>query len=216
MRETRQAILESIRRRDSTTVNDLAQELDISPVTVRHHLYALMADDLIARTPLRHGVGRPEHGYSLTEAGQRLFPSRYHVLTAHLLAVLKHLKSEDDVRSLLETIVRQLLASPEDSDGLTPRQRLRQLQDHFEAQDIPIQIRYVEGNRAHLELRCPYYYVSQYHPELCSIDAQVIEEYLRLPMERTGCLLDGDKSCSFSIQLVDHTPVTGVMETGSD
>ena len=217
MQETRQAILESIKRKDSTTVNDLAQELDLSPVTIRHHLYALMADELIERMPLRHGVGRPEHGYSLTEIGQRMFPSRYHVLTTHLLAVLKNMKSEADVRSLLETIVRQLLIAPEDSDGLTPRQRLRQLERHFEDQDIPIQVRYTaEGDRAHVELRCPYYYVSQFHPELCSIDAQVMEEYLRLPMERTGCLLNGDKSCSFSIQLVDHMPVKNGMESGSD
>jgi len=216
MRETRQAILESIKRKDSTTVNALAQELDLSPVTVRHHLYALMADELVERMVLRHGVGRPEHGYSLTEVGQRLFPSRYHVLTTHLLAVLKNMKSEDDVRQLLETIVRQLLTAPEGSDGLTPRQRLHQLQAHFESQDIPIQVRYVEGDRASLELRCPYYYVSQYHPELCSIDMQVIEEYLDVPMERTGCLLNGDKSCSFSIQLVDHAPMKDIMESGSD
>ena len=137
MQETRQAILESIKRKDSTTVNDLAQELDLSPVTIRHHLYALMADELIERMPLRHGVGRPEHGYSLTEIGQRQFPSRYHVLTTHLLAVLKNMKSEADVRSLLETIVRQLLTAPEDSDGLTPRQRLHQLQTSFRGPGHP-------------------------------------------------------------------------------
>jgi len=216
MRETRQAVLEHIKRKGNVTVSEIADLLDISPVTVRHHLYALMADGLVERESLRRGVGRPDHTYSLTGAGQRLFPSRYHVLTTHLINVLKTFRSEEDVRDLLEGIVRQLLLAPGERDGLTPQQRLARLEAHFQANDIPIQIRYVEGSQALLELRCPYYYVSQFHPELCSIDAQVIEEFLHLPMQRTGCLRNGDRSCSFSITLVDEPVVGTPVETGSD
>jgi predicted ArsR family transcriptional regulator len=215
MRETRQAILESIKRKGSTTVNEIAEEMSLSPVTVRHHLYAAMADGLIERISLRRGVGRPEHGYSLTEAGQRLFPSRYHVLTTHLLNVLKSLHDRDDVEHMLEVIVRQLLDAPEQNDALTPRERLRQLEEHFQNNDIPIRIAFVDGDEAHLELRCPYYYVSQHHPELCSIDERVIEDFLRLPMERTGCLLNGDKSCSFSIKLVEEAELSPTPDLGN-
>ncbi|MBN2470666.1 MAG: ArsR family transcriptional regulator [Anaerolineae bacterium] len=214
MRETRSAILESIKRRGSATVSDLAAEMAISPVTVRHHLYALMGDGLIERIPLRHGVGRPQHGYSLTDAGRRRFPSRYHVLTNHLLNVLKHVKSEADVEHLLETIVRQVLALPESADGLSAKQRLRQLERHFQEQDIPIRLSFEESQQhASLELACPYYYISQHHPELCRIDQKVIADILQLPMERTSCLLDGAKSCTFTIKLVD---IQEPMNTGSD
>ena len=214
MRETRTAILESIKRRGSATVSDLAGEMEISPVTVRHHLYALMADALIERAPLRRGVGRPQHGYSLTEAGQRQFPSRYHVLTNHLLSVLKNVKSEADVEHLLETIVRQVLAIPPSEDGLSPEQRLRQLERHFQEQDIPIRLVFEDTQQhASLQMTCPYYYVSQHHPELCHVDQKVIEDMLQLPMERTSCLLDGDKSCTFTIKLVD---IREPMNTGSD
>ncbi len=216
MRETRQAVLEHIKRKGNITVSEIAELLDVSPVTVRHHLYALMADGLVERAPLRRGVGRPEHTYSLTTAGQRLFPSRYHVLTTHLINVLKTFRSQEDVRDLLENIVRQLLLTPGERDGLTPQERLSQLEAHFQANDIPIQIRYVEGTQALLELRCPYYYVSQFHPELCTIDEQVIGEFLRLPMKRTGCLRNGDRSCSFSITLANEPVVRTPVETGSD
>lgn len=214
MRESRTTILETIKRRSTVTVNELAADMSLSAVTIRHHLYALMAEGWVERVPLRRGVGRPQHGYSLTAKGQRQFPSRYHVLTTQLLNVLKNLKSEADVEYLLETTVRQLLELPEDADNLTPEQRLRQLEQHFHANDIPIRLSFAEAREhASLELSCPYYYVSQHHPELCNVDKKVIEDTLQLPLERTSCLLDGDKSCTFNIQLVD---IRDFIETGSD
>jgi predicted ArsR family transcriptional regulator len=207
MRETRRDILENIKRRNTTTVHELAEQLEVSAVTIRHHLYALMADGLIQRMPIRQGVGRPQHGYSLTEAGQRRFPSRYHVLTTHLLSVLKHMESEESVQQLLETIVRQLFAMPAETDGLSPEMRLRQLEAHLRSNGIPIDITYEEDEEAHLTLSCPYHYVSQHHPELCSIDEKVLGDVLHMPLERTGCLLHGDKACTFSIKLIRNTEI---------
>jgi DeoR family suf operon transcriptional repressor len=218
MRETRHAVLQFIKRWGSATVNDLAAELAISPVTVRHHLYALMADNLVERVPIRRGVGRPQYGYSLTDAGRRQFPSRYHVLTTHLLNVLKNVESTVDVEELLEVIVRQLLGTPIEIDGLTPEERLKHLQAHFHSNDIPITLHLEDGEDARLTMSCPYYYVSQHHPELCHIDAKVLGDILQLPVERTGCLLDGNKSCTFSIKLVENITLDeqSALETGSD
>ena len=126
MRETRKTILKNIKRNGTSTVNQLAGDLDISPVTVRHHLYSLMADDLIERKIQRGGVGRPQYEYNLTEDGQRRFPSRYHVLTANVLSVLKDVKSEEDVRHLMEAIVKQTLDMPEDMDELPLQARLQE------------------------------------------------------------------------------------------
>ena len=217
MRTTRKIILNSIRRQGSATVNALSEEVGISPVTVRHHLYALMADGLIERVSLRHGVGRPRHGYSLTDDGRRQFPSRYHVLTANLLSVLKNLKSEQDVQYLLEGIIRQMLDNPQEMDGLTSEMRLRQLEAHFKEHNIPIRLTFEAADgAARLELSCPYYYVSQVHPELCSVDEKVISDILQLPIERTQCLLDGDKSCTFSIKLVNESPIKKTVHPRSE
>lgn len=216
MRETQHTILDLIKRHTSATVAELAALVDISPVTVRHHLYALMAEGLIERTLSRGGVGRPQHQYSLTDAGRRRFPSRYHVLTAHLLSVLKKQPAGVDIGQLLETIVRQLLALPSGTDGLSPAQRLRQLATHLQDHDIPIRIRLIENEAAHLEMSCPYYHVSQVHPELCAIDQKILGELLQMPMHRTGCLLDGDKSCTFSIDLPEKSPTGASNSPGSD
>lgn len=208
MRETRKTILTNIKRTNTATVNQLAANLGLSPVTVRHHLYSLMADDLIERTIQRGGVGRPQHEYTLTNEGRRRFPSRYHVLTANVFSVLKNVKSEEDVRHLMEAIVKQTLDMPADMDVLPLEARLQELETHFAAHDIPISFQINEQDgEVHLRISCPYYYVSQHHPELCSVDKQIIEDALQLPLIQKECLLDGDRSCTFSIKINEDSPV---------
>ncbi len=216
MRETRQTILEIIRRRETATIHQLAGELGLSPVTVRHHLYALLGEGLIARTPVRNGVGRPEHGYSLTEAGERLFPNRYHALAAHLLSVLKHMKSEADLQRLLEGLIRQTLAFPPEVDALPPYLRLLRLEEHLRRQGIPIEITFeAQADEAHLHIRCPFSGLSQQHPELCQADEQVIGNVLKLPLQRATGLPEDNRSCNFNIKLNTRSMLSGALETGS-
>ena len=215
MRTTRQAILDYIKQHDHATVGELAQSLNLSPVSIRHHLYRLMADGLVERQPVRRGVGRPEHSYSLTDAGYRLFPSRYHVLATHLLNTLKHIKPEEDVQALLEAIIRQLLTLPAGSGQQSPAERLDSLAAYFQENGIPVRIYHAPDGHAEIEMACPYYYVSQTHPELCSIDEKIMGEVLQLPTTRITCLLDGNKSCTFNIQL-EETSAVGETVSGSD
>lgn len=203
MHPTRQAILEQIKRRGRATIHDLARDVGVSPVTVRHHLYALSADDLVEKTTIRHGVGRPQHSYSLTQVGERHFPNRYHVLATHLLSTVKRLKPKAVVLQLLENTARQLSHFPPPLNDLSPEQRLAALQRHFQDQDIPIHIERMPDGSAQAVLGCPYYHVGQHHPEICHIDETLLGEALQVPIEHTSCLLQGDKSCTFSIQLGD-------------
>lgn len=66
---TRDIILEIIQNRKSETVNGLAQELSLAPATIRRHLDILQRDGLVTFTEVRHGTGRPEFSFSLTERG---------------------------------------------------------------------------------------------------------------------------------------------------
>jgi DeoR family suf operon transcriptional repressor len=99
--ETREIILKTLRARGNCTVKDLAEAAGISPVSVRHHLSSLLADDLIQSEEVRHGVGRPRHVFSLTEDGYELFPTRYYRLTNRLLGELKETLPDRSVQTLL-------------------------------------------------------------------------------------------------------------------
>ena len=58
-RTTREIILHTIKQFPQSTVEELAGAADISPVTVRHHLNALLAAGTIESSSIRRKVGRP-------------------------------------------------------------------------------------------------------------------------------------------------------------
>src|SRR4030042_4306950 len=87
--QTRDIILRTLRARGKVSIVERAAASDVSPVSVRHHLSNLQAENMVAVEDERHGVGRPRQLFSLTETGLDLFPSRYVRLPNRLLDELK-------------------------------------------------------------------------------------------------------------------------------
>ncbi len=85
MNDTREQILRLIKARGQTTIAEMADALSISAVSVRHHLSTLQAEGLVRSAEVRRGVGRPHLAYSLTEAAQERFPTKYLRLSDRLL-----------------------------------------------------------------------------------------------------------------------------------
>ena len=97
--ETRRALLEQIKRQGEVAVDRLAAAAEMTVSGIRQHLVALERDGLVAYREVREGPGRPRHLYSLTAAGDALFPRAYAELTNELL---EYVESEDP--KLLERI----------------------------------------------------------------------------------------------------------------
>jgi DeoR family suf operon transcriptional repressor len=92
-------LLEQIKRQGEIGAEGLAAAAAITVSGTRQHLVALERDGLIAYREVREGPGRPRHLYSLTAAGDALFPRAYAELTNELL---EYVESEDP--KLLERI----------------------------------------------------------------------------------------------------------------
>ena len=84
-KSTRERVLETLLSKKRCTINELAEAVDINPISVRHHITRLEADGLVNSAEERHGVGRPRRIYFLTESGMEQFPTRYLRLTMRLL-----------------------------------------------------------------------------------------------------------------------------------
>lgn len=83
---TRQEVLNILRRRGGgVSVEELARELGLTGATVRRHLDVLLRDDLVSVSQARGRTGRPRYLFTLTEAGEELFPHHYVRLTHRLL-----------------------------------------------------------------------------------------------------------------------------------
>ena len=85
METTRQTILAILRRHGQATVDELTKELALAPATVRRHLDILGRDGHVSVTQQRRRTGRPHYVFSLTEAGEALFPKHYVRITNRLI-----------------------------------------------------------------------------------------------------------------------------------
>jgi predicted ArsR family transcriptional regulator len=202
MSSTRDVILRTIRAQGDSTVKDLAEAADISPVSVRHHLSNLLADGLIQAKEVRHGVGRPKHHYSLTEEAIELFPTRYLRLTNRILVELKENLPNQQVEILLSNVAGSMADDyAAQLEGLTLEDKLPRLVEMLNDEGFEADIEYRQDTVIIRELSCPYYRVGQNHPEVCSIDQTFIARALSLPVERITCLLEGDSHCAFSVAI---------------
>ncbi len=92
---SREAILEILRRRDGASVDELSHELGLAGATVRRHLDVLMRDSYVSASQVRGGAGRPRYAFSITEAGAELFPHHYVRLTRRLIDEIVSLGPEE-------------------------------------------------------------------------------------------------------------------------
>lgn len=200
---TRTTILRTLRARGSCTVNELADATGVSPVSVRHHLANLQAEGLIQADEVRHGVGRPRHMFSLSEAGLDLFPSRYFQLTRRLLSEIKERIPEAQIEELFAGVAGSMAESyAAELQGLPLPLRLQKLVQLLGDEGFDADLRR-EGDRVLIrELSCPYYRIGQDHPEVCLVDQAFIATALSLPVERVACLLDGDAHCTFAVSVL--------------
>src|SRR3954468_4515576 len=88
----RRAVLHAVRQLGDATVEDVADELEITISGARQHLSALAEQGLVAvdETPRPPGQrGRPQLRYHTTELADAVFPKAYGALTNELLGYLE-------------------------------------------------------------------------------------------------------------------------------
>lgn len=202
MTGTREKVLRSLLTHPRSTINELSDAVGISPISIRHHIASLQADYLVVCDEERHGVGRPRQLFSLTEAGVEQFPTRYVKLTLRLLKRLKETMPEALVNNLFTQMAKELasdLAADVDTTNLTIEERLGLILQLLRQEGFSIEWEKVGSNFLIHEASCPYYFIGQDHPEICTVDQVLISTLLNLPANKTKCILNGDSVCTYSI-----------------
>ena len=206
MKSTREKILTSLVSQPHSTINELADAVGINAISVRHHLTSLEAEGLVNSDEERHGVGRPRLVYFLTEKGLERFPTRYFRLTNMILDQMKE--------NLPQSTVKQIFAdmASDMADSAANKAKTMDIEDKLDlVKDVLGQEGFLvewKKNGDHYqinEITCPYYHVGQSHPEVCSVDQNVISSVLSIPAEKIKCILSGDAHCTYIIPNYDHT-----------
>ena len=206
-KSTRERVLQTLLTRQNCTINEIAEAVEINPISVRHHITKLQADGLVDSAEQRHGVGRPRRIYFLTADGRELFPTRYLRLTSMLLDQLKESVPQNTLDKVFTSIAENMASKhANDLNGLTIEQRLDLVKNLLNQEGFSVEWERQGDTYQIHESNCPYYYIGQNHPEVCSVDMTLIHTVLAVPTEKVKCMLNGDSQCTYII------PASSILE----
>lgn len=191
-RDSRLRIVEVLKRRRQASVTELSQALGLTPVTIRHHLDSLQADDIVTPPVPRRkaGPGRPEMVYSLTERADGLTPRNYGELCACLLQNVSSMAA--DSAALLDQAGSRLAA---DAGG---RGGLRLALDFLEARGYFPSLEEDDGPVVILA-NCPYLEVARTMPAVCRFDLALLGGLLGRPVSAEARIVDDDPTCRMRV-----------------
>ncbi len=198
VQETRQNIVEILKARGHATVEELAEALALTPMTVRHHLSILEERKLVTADVQRGRVGRPHYVYSLTPAADDLFPKAYHILAERVLAKIKEQYGAQEARMILQDIAGDL-AEPHLAElaGKPLEERLIQIEEIMAAEGFRVRVT-GDGDTSGVEVcNCAYRHVAAHHPEVCELDRTLLESVLGQSLVRVKHAPAGDECCRY-------------------
>jgi DeoR family transcriptional regulator, suf operon transcriptional repressor len=202
MSATRDLVLRTLLSQHRCTINNLAEKVGISPISIRHHIASLEAEGLISCEDERHGVGRPRQLFFLTEKGMEQFPTRYVSLTIRLLEHLKETMPEAMINKLFTQMAVDLakdLYEGTETKGLSMEERLNLVKDLLNREGFNIEWEQQDDGYQIHEASCPYFFIGQNHPEVCAVDQTLISTVLSVPAEKIKCILNGDNNCTYLV-----------------
>jgi DeoR family suf operon transcriptional repressor len=199
-KSTRERVLYTLLTHEKCTINDMAEAVNINPISVRHHITKLESDGLVDSVEEKHGVGRPRRVYFLSELGQEHFPTRYLRLTLRLLEQLKDSMPQPMVDKLFMQMAQEVANEyKSDLDGLSMNQRLDLLTGLLTNEGFTVDWE-LHGDLIHIrESSCPYIHIGQDHPEVCNLDQTLISTLLNVPAQKIKCRLHGDTHCTYIV-----------------
>lgn len=203
MQTSRRQILESLRGGDGKGVEELADLVDLAPVTVRHHIGVLLDRGDVGYRTESHGRGRPRHIYYLTDAGRdAVAPDRvptFELLTARLLDAMRH-GDRGATQRFFTDMARDL--SSERSEAVVGHPIEVRLDAVTAAlSDIGFEMRWERDGDDYLirELACPFGTLSHDHAEVCAMDHAMIGRFVDGEVRREQWRVDGAQQCVYRV-----------------
>ncbi len=190
---TNNKILEHIRKYQTATVKELSTSMRLSGADIRHHLATLEINDQIEIVGARQeGRGRPRQVYGLS---QRVLGDGLDTLSDKLLAIWEEETTPNELEDRWRSLANKLAGSIDLNLPIMRRvnntvTRLNRL--HYQARWEAS----VVGPRLILG-HCPYSAIITEHPQLCLMDAFLLERNLGSSVGQTAKLQLNDKGLPF-------------------
>ena len=200
MRSNREKILENLGVTRQATIQKLADQLEINPITVRHHLLRMQEEGLVTSTEQRAGVGRPRRVFQLPHQGRQRISTNYHQLVNNLLDSVQTLFGRQASSELL-VAVGQEMAKSYDLD--TDKENLSEMMNNFcdMMANEGFQIEWeLKDNRVIIRnTSCPYYNLENSNREICLLDQSFFSTLLGKELQLEQFTVETDSNCSHCV-----------------
>ena len=184
-------------RRNSHTVDELAQALGLTDNAVRAHLATLERDGIVQQRGVRRGSGKPSAVYELAPAAEQLFPKAYDQVLQQLLDVVGERLTPDEVETLLRAVGRRMAL-----EWKVPSGDLRvRLGGAIEVLNELGGMAELEADNDHSYIRsysCLFAAVVPGHPEVCRLAETLLTELVGESVQ-AHCHIDGVPRCLFTV-----------------
>jgi len=182
----------------------LAERLQLSPMAVRLHLYALQAERLVTYEEQPRPVGRPAKLWQLTPAADRLFPEGYAELTLSLLASISKTFGKAGLDRLLALRTRDQIAAYRKrmSGASSLGRRLKALAAIRTDEGYMADVKAQPGGAFLLvENHCPVCAAATACTGLCAKELEVFQAVLGdgVIVDRTEHIVAGARRCAYRV-----------------
>jgi DeoR family transcriptional regulator, suf operon transcriptional repressor len=213
MQTTKGQILGLLKRRARQTVDGLAEELGLAPMTIRQHLTSLERDGFVTAETERQAKGRPHYVYSLTSKGENTFPKRYDRLAAQMLEEIGRLdpvdiadlspaeRSEYVLDRIADRIVRQHLTRLR---GCSTEERVREVAAILQEESGFVEWSKTDGGYEIVDYNCIYRTLTETQTSACTWHQRIIGDLVALPPEAGGQFASGGTCCRYIVQTCDE------------
>lgn len=202
MQDKRRQILDILKERGSATIQKLSSELDVTGVTVRHHLDTLREKGLVSEPQVLHrnSPGRPQFEYRLTPKANEHFPKRFQNISSHLLHEIKTHNDSGTVYDIMRGVAqREIVDAPKRRINSSFEQHIDSIVEYLNGKGyLASWEKHPEGIMLHTS-NCPFEGVAAQHPEMCQMDEDMITSLLGVSPICVGHIADGSSSCSYII-----------------
>lgn len=204
MQATRQRILEILKERSEATIDELSEALELTTVTVRHHLDILRGEGLVEVPEVKRRAtpGRPQYVYTLTDAADEHFPKNYAGFTNLMITEIKERLDSTELDRILRGMAHRMAAeAPKPIPGEPIEQRLTRLVSFLNQKGYLAKWEKAQdGDGFYLHTtNCPYHDISHNHSQTCVMDMTLISELLGTVPERVSWMAAGEFDCSYHL-----------------
>jgi predicted ArsR family transcriptional regulator len=206
--DIRQQILRFVKLRGRAQVREVAKHMRITHEGARKTLVQMEQNGWVARQPDTEagGLGRPKDFYSVTAAGDRLFPKAYDKLSLAILGALQEEAGKGAAKILAALAKAQAEIWAPRLEGMSVREKVEALRELYLEADPFASVEAKDGDLILIERNCPFLNVAMEHPALCSLSVSTLEMLLGVSVVREERFQAGHGRCAFRIRLGSPLP----------